>query len=90
MSLLLSCILLGFTGYIIGRIGHIYGGHLNSPHHWIYGALLFFPGIIFNNQFIFLMFSLGFGLIISDLKDFLNLQLWGVDDVEIKNFWGID
>jgi len=90
VMILFNCVLLIFAGYAIGRMGHIYGGHLNAPHHWIYGAMLFFPGVVFSNEIIFLMFSFGLGLIISDLKDFLNLKLWGIDNVEIKKFWGID
>ena len=88
--LLLGCFLAGFAGYAIGRIGHIYGGRLNGPHHWIPGAFLFLPGAFFTNTYMLLMFSFGAGLIISDLKDFLDLKIWGADDNEIFTFWGID
>jgi len=90
MLLLLQCLLIGFTGYAIGRIGHIYWGHLKGPDHWIYGVLLFLPGLFFINQSIFFLFSFGAGLIISDLKDFFNLKLYGEDNVEIKKFLGVD
>jgi len=32
----------------------------------------------------------GIGHIISDLKDMIELKFYGVDDVEVKKFWGID
>ena len=89
-ALILLCFISGFAGYSIGRIGHIYGGHLNGPDHWIYGAVMFLPGLVFSNVYIFLLFSFGLGLIISDLKDFLNLKFWGPDEVRVKVFWHID
>lgn len=81
---------IAFVGFAIGRIGHIYGGHLSTPDHWIYGALLFIPGIGYTGSFIFALFFFGAGLIISDLKDFLNFKLWGPDEVDELRFWHID
>jgi len=85
--MLINYILTAIIGYMIGRIGHIYGGNHNSPHHWIYGLILFLVGSFLWN--IYLIFF-GAGLFISDLRDFVNLRFWGVDDVQIKKFWGID
>jgi len=90
LLLLANCFLVGFLGYAIGRIGHIYLGKTDGPHHWIYGALMFVPGLYVFNLYIFLLFAFGMGLIISDLKDFLELKIWGVDDVEVLKFWHID
>lgn len=83
-------ILTAIIGYFIGRLSHIYGGDLPGPHHWIYGFLLFFAPIFFKNFLGFLILSFGIGLFISDLKDFVYLRFWGVDDVKIKRFWHID
>lgn len=90
VSLLLLHLSIGFAGFTIGRIGHIYGGHLTGLDHWIYGALIFIPGMVYTGMFIFLMFSFGTGLIISDLKDFINWKCWGPDEVEVLRFWHID
>ena len=81
-----------FTGYAIGRIGHILWGHIKSPHHWIYGLIIMIIGRLFivNNLFYILTIFFGLGLFISDLKDFINMKFYGVDDVKIKKFWGID
>ena len=51
---------------------------------------MFVPGLYVFNLYIFLLFAFGMGLIISDLKDFLELKIWGVDDVEVLKFWHID
>ena len=90
MVIFLNCILVVFISYSIGRVSHIYGGHLNTPDHWIYGALMFLPGLFFSNIYIFLLFSFGLGFIISDLKDFFDLKFWGPDEDGVKKFWGID
>ena len=90
MWILLNCVLVFCISYAVGRVGHIYGGHLNTPDHWIYGALMFLPGLFFSNIYIFLLFSFGLGFIISDLKDFLDLKFYGPDEVLVKKFWGID
>lgn len=84
-------ILIAFIGYAIGRIGHILGGQLKAPHHWIYGFILMVVGLIFyESQWGLYALAFGLGLFISDLKDFLALKFYGVDDVQIKRFWHID
>ena len=45
-------ILFFFIGFAIGRFGDKYGGHLNLPHHWIYGLSLIILGFIINNHHI--------------------------------------
>lgn len=80
-----------FASYAVGRISHILGGHLNTPHHWIYGAIALIVGIIFHNKFwaIYLI-AFGVGFIISDFKDMIGLKFFGPDEPGIKKFWGID
>lgn len=90
MLILLDCFLVFCISYAIGRVSHIYGGHLNTPDHWIYGALMFLPGLFFSNIYIFLLFSFGLGFMISDFQDFLDLNFWGPDEVGVKKFWGFD
>jgi hypothetical protein len=83
--------LLFFVGFSLGRIGHILGGHLESPHHWIYGIIILIAGLIFYNNYLGIYLILfGIGFTISDLKDMIELKFYGVDDVKIKKFWGID
>lgn len=91
MKLYIIYISVLFISYAIGRIGHILGGHLNTPHHWIYGVISLIVGIIFYKEKwgIFLIL-IGLGFIISDFKDMIDLKFFGVDDVKIKRFWGID
>jgi hypothetical protein len=80
-----------FVGFAIGRIGHMLGGHLNTPDHWIYGVLLVIGGIIlYKNPWGKYLITLGIGHTISDLKDMLNLKFYGPDKVDVKKFWGID
>ena len=85
-------------GYLIGRWGDYY---LNfwlkdpawAPHHWIYGLILMIIGIFFlKNNLALWIFSFGAGLLISDLKDFLNLKFIGSDkkDKSQRRFWHID
>ena len=75
---ILFYILMAFVAYVIGRIGHVYWGHLRTPHHWIYGLILMILGLIFYEKFSgLLMFSLGTGHFISDFKDFLHFRLLG-------------
>ena len=88
--LLLLYFLVFFAGFAVGRIGHIMGGYLDGPDHWIYGVVLFAPGIWHTAPWIFLLFAFGTGLIISDFKDLLNLKFWGPDKVEVLRFWHID
>lgn len=84
-------VLILFASYAIGRIGHILGGHLKAPHHWIYGVIFLIAGIVLYGKTIgmYLILS-GAGLVISDLKNMVNLKFFGVDDVKVKKFWGID
>jgi len=45
--IILFSLIASSAGYIIGRTGHIFWGHLKTPHHWIYGLFLIVIGIIF-------------------------------------------
>jgi hypothetical protein len=84
-------ILIGFIGYSVGRISHIVGGHLNVPHHWIYGLIMIVAGAIFYYDLLgraVLLF--GIGLFISDLIDFLELKIIGSEKEGKKRFWHID
>lgn len=77
---------LAFFGFAIGRLGDKWGGHLNVPHHWIYGIILIFLGIFYSIGLI----SIGIGLFVSDLKDFLAFRLCGPDSPKDWRFWDID
>lgn len=80
-----------FFGFTIGRVGHILGGHLNAPDHWIYGVLaIIVGGFLHGHRLGIYLIAFGIGHTISDLKDMLNLKFYGPDKVEIKKFWGID
>jgi predicted alpha/beta hydrolase len=80
-----------FISYSIGRISHILGGHLNTPHHWIYGVIALIVGIIFHREkWSIYLILFGIGFIISDFTDMIDLKFYGVDDVKIKKFWGVD
>ena len=88
---ILFYIFIAFVGYAIGRIGHIYGGHLNTPDHWIYGLILMILGFVFYEHILGLLaFYFAIGHFISDFKDFLHLKFIGPDKVIEKKFWGID
>lgn len=90
MELVLLAVI-AFGGFAIGRIGHILGGHLNTPDHWIYGVLAIIAGAVFyKHSWGQWLIAFGIGHTISDLKDMLNLKFYGPDDVEVKKFWGID
>ena len=87
--------ILGFTslllGFIVGRFGDKYGGHLNAPHHWIYGLILMIIGIFYINIYIgIILLCLGIGHFISDLDDFLHMRVWGIDEPHEWKFWSID
>ena len=58
-----------------------------APHHWIYGVILIFLGLRYSE---IPFASFGFGLFLSDSKDFLKFKLIGPDEDGKKNFWGID
>jgi len=80
-----------FVGYAVGRAGHILGGHTRSPHHWLYGAMMIIIAVLFREASLSSYMALcGVGVFVSDLKDFLDLKIYGVDEVEVKRFWGID
>lgn len=89
---LLLILLTSFLGYLLGRFGHVY---LNvwlrnpklAPHHWTYGVMLIFLGLI-SSEILFASF--GFGLFLSDLKDFLKFKFVGPDEIGKKKFWDID
>lgn len=84
-------ILIPFSAYAIGRITHILGGHLKTPHHWIYGVIAVIVGLVFHQEnWAIYLILFGLGFIISDLKDMIELKFYGVDDVEQKKFWGLD
>jgi hypothetical protein len=80
-------ILFMFLGFMIGRLGDKYGGHLDLPHHWIYGLILMIVGIWYYNLYIFYF---GLGCFISDFKDFIHLRFWGKDKPKVWKFWDID
>ena len=80
----------GFLGFAIGRIGDKYGGHINAPHHWIYGLIFIIVGIIYINHWIgMLSLFFGKGHFISDLDDFLRMRIWGADKPHQWEFWSV-
>jgi|SRR3989344_314716 len=94
----LTFLLFTFFGYLIGRFGDYY---LNfwlkdpswAPHHWIYGLILIAFGTFYlENSLGMWTIFFGFGLFISDLKDFLELKVIGSDgkDIAQRRFWHID
>jgi len=90
LQLVIIGIAVAFAGFAIGRFSDKYGGHLNTPHHWIYGLILLILGIYYINQLLgVLSFSFGIGHFISDLDDFLHIRIWGVDKPHKWKFWSI-
>jgi hypothetical protein len=88
---ILILIAITFVSYAIGRISHILGGHLNTPHHWIYGVIAIIIGIIFyKSDWGKWLISFGLGMVISDFKDMIDLKFLGPDEPGPKKFWGID
>ncbi len=91
-------LLAGFLGYVIGRWGdnylNVWMGDLSwTPDHWMYGFILMSVGLFVLKSYLALyVFSFGMGLLISDLKDFLNLKFYGSDnkDASQRKFWDID
>jgi len=80
----------GFIAFAMGRIGDKYGGHLNAPHHWIYGLILMVLGVFWTNLSVcVILFSIGFGHFISGLDDFLHMRIWGPDKPHEWKFWSI-
>jgi len=87
----LLLLVIAFGGYTIGRVGHILGGHLYAPHHWIYGVLAMIIGIIFiSEDWGKWLLAFGIGHTISDAKDMKDLKFIGRDEPGPKKFWGID
>ena len=79
-------VMITFSGYIVGRIGDWYGGHLNFFHHWVYGIILIIAGLLIHDYVILF----GIGLFISDFKDFYNFEFYGPDKKIKKRFWWFD
>ena len=79
-----------FMGFAIGRFGDKWGGHLNAPHHWIYGLIMIIIGIVFVKKFVgIFLLTFGVGHFISDLDDFLHMRIYGVDEPHEWKFWSI-
>lgn len=79
-----------FIGFALGRFGDLIFGHMKSTHHWTYGVVLIIIGIIFFEKFWGLwLISLGIGMVISDLDDFLHFRVYGVDEPHKWKFWSI-
>ncbi|MFA7253033.1 MAG: hypothetical protein WC107_00590 [Patescibacteria group bacterium] len=84
-------LLLAFGAFVVGRIGHILGGDLNVPHHWIYGAIAIIAGIIYRRKrWAAYLIAIGVGLMISDFKDMIDLKFIGSDLPGPKTFWQIN
>lgn len=97
MTLIVFLLFPALLGYVIGRFGHCY---LNIwirnpgwiPHHWITAIVIMIAGLVFvesmdlSRQTI----SFGAGLFISDLKDFVKMQIISPDEEGEKVFWHID
>ena len=96
--IIISFLFFGFLGYLIGRWGDNYlifwmGDTGWTPDHWIYGFLLIPVGFyFFDNPLSWYITFFGLGILISDLKDFLNLKFYGSDGKtkETRRFWAID
>ena len=94
---ILSILLAGLLGYIIGRIGDYYINFWIKdpwwiPHHWIYGLALMIVSLFIFPDYWKLIFSFGVGHFVSDLKDFLELKIFGSDnkDKVTRRFWHVD
>lgn len=89
---ILIYIVVALGGYILGRLGHKYGGHWRYvPHHWIYGILLIIIGAIYYQYPIALyLVSVGVGVAISDLYDLLHFRIHIPDQDPQKTFFGFD
>lgn len=87
----LWCAVIGFVGYAIGRIGSILWGYMNILHHWVPALIIIvLSPFLRKNWWWVLVLSFGIGLFVSDLNDAVHLKIWGVDDVEVQRFWGVD
>ena len=79
------------VGFSLGRIGHIYGGNLPVPHHWIYGPILALVAFFYRKKpFSIYILFLGIGVFVSDWNDFTLHRFLGGEEPPIKKFWGID
>ena len=88
---ILIFVIVAFVSYSIGRISHILGGHLNTPHHWIYGVIALIVGLIFREKsWAVYVIAFGVAFIISDFQDMIDLKFFGPDEPGPKRFWGID
>ena len=84
-------IAISFVAFAIGRIGHIFGGQLPTPHHWIYGAIcMIIATILYKKKWSAYVFAFGLGLLISDWIDFTHLQTFQPDASGPKIFWRLD
>ncbi|MCX6714090.1 MAG: hypothetical protein NTV48_03245 [Candidatus Vogelbacteria bacterium] len=85
-------LLCAFGGYLVGRIGDYYGGHTNTPHHWIYGFVMVAFGLIYFESYYWwaIFVAGGLGAWLSDLNDFLEVRFYGPDVTENHRFWDID
>jgi len=84
-------IFLAFIAFVIGRVGHIYGGQLKTPHHWIYGAICMIVGAVYyKKSWSAYVFFFGLGMLVSDYTDFTQLKTFQPDPPGIKRFWAID
>ncbi|MBU0461759.1 MAG: hypothetical protein KJ574_04195 [Nanoarchaeota archaeon] len=89
--LIMAYVLIAFTGFAVGRFGDKYGGHMNVPHHWIYGFLCIVTGGAFSAYTLgTTAIAFGVGHFISDMNDFLNLKLYGADEPHEWKFWSIN
>lgn len=80
-----------FLGFAIGRYGDKYGGHLDAPHHWIWGIVLVVVGFIYvDNLFGVVSLAFGLGHFVSDFDDFANMRIWGVDKKHKWKFWSVE
>lgn len=80
----------GFLGFTMGRLGDKYGGHINAPHHWIYGLIFIIAGAIYISHWLGMLSLLfGKGHFISDLDDLLHMRIWGLDKPHEWKFWSV-
>lgn len=84
-------IVVAFVAFAIGRVGHIFGGQLPTPHHWIYGAIcMIVAAIFYKKKWAIYLFAFGLGLLVSDWIDFTLLRTFQPDPTGIKRFWAVD
>jgi len=79
-----------FVGFATGRFGDKYWGMMDGPHHWIGGLVMMVIGAFNYFDIVGIAFAaFGLGHFISDLDDFINLRIWGVDVEHEWRFWSI-